>query len=195
MKHMKRQFWAVILFFAAALSLAPLLASAEPQKIEVPGIANFSKIEGDKGAGGAVVGFGGATQPVAMPWLKSNGFATVINLRYATEPGVDVEGNRAAAEAAGIKYVHMPFDTKIPEPDVVPAFLAAVADKKNQPIYIHCNSATRVATLWMISRVLNDGWTVEAATTEAKLIAGKPDHAIPFAVEYLAKHGKTAAAK
>ena len=35
-----------------------------------------------------------------MPWLRDEGFSTVINLRAATEEGVDLEGCRAAAEAA-----------------------------------------------------------------------------------------------
>lgn len=190
MKPVKQQLWSVLWACTAILCLASLSVSAEPQKMDAPGIENFSKIEGDKGVGGPTVGFGGATEAVAMPWLKSNGFAAVINLRDAGEDGVDVEGSRAAAEAAGIKYVHLPFNPKITEPDVVPDFLAAVADKNNQPLYIHCSSATRAASLWMIARVLKDGWTIEAASAEARLIARKPDEAVANATRYLSAHGK-----
>ena len=40
----------------------------------------------------------------------------------------------------------------------VDSFLAAVADKSNQPVFIHCGSANRVGGMWMIKRVLQDGW-------------------------------------
>lgn len=125
-----------------------------------------------------------------MPWLESNGFVTVINLRGPSEEGVNVEGNRAAAEVAGIDYVHLPFDTKKAEPYVVPDFLATVSDKNNQPVYICCSSATRAASLWMISRVLRDGWTIEVASDEARQIARKPDESITYAIQYLSSHHK-----
>jgi protein tyrosine phosphatase (PTP) superfamily phosphohydrolase (DUF442 family) len=44
-----------------------------------------------------------------MPWLKSEGFATVINLRLASEEGATVERSRAEATAIGMKYIHSPF--------------------------------------------------------------------------------------
>jgi len=65
------------------------------EKAAIPGVTNFSRIDQS-------VGFGGATQPSAMPRLKSEGFASVINLRVAREDGADVDVSRAAAEAAGL---------------------------------------------------------------------------------------------
>jgi hypothetical protein len=40
------------------------------KKADVPGIRNFSQINGTVGFGGTMVGFGGATQPYAMAGLK-----------------------------------------------------------------------------------------------------------------------------
>ena len=57
-------------------------------------------------------------------------------------------------------------------------FISAVGEKSNQPVYIHCHSATRAAALWMISRVQKDGWAFDDAANEAKLIAEKPDESI-----------------
>jgi uncharacterized protein (TIGR01244 family) len=170
---------------AAVVGWAP--ASPRVEKIEAPGIENFSRIEGEPGFAGSPVGLGGATEPSAMPWLRGQGFASVINLRFATEEGVDVEGSRAAAEAAGLDYIHLPFNPKVPDPELVGEFLAAVGSQENQPVYIHCGSATRAAALWMIARVLRDGWELEAAGEEAKGIAGKPDAAIAFATAYLSE--------
>ena len=64
-------------------------------------IDNFSRIETTPGFAGSRVGFGGATPSTAMPWLKSEGFAAVVNLRLATEEGADVDTCRSAAEDAG----------------------------------------------------------------------------------------------
>ena len=154
-------------------------------KVEAPGIVNFSLLEGSTGYAGSRVGFGGATQASAMPWLKREGFATVINLRLASEDGATVEQSQAAATAVGVKYIHMPFDPRNPASDIMDNFISAIGEKSNQPVYIHCHSATRAAALWMISRVQKDGWAFDGAANEAKLIAEKPEESISFASAYL----------
>lgn len=113
----------------------------------------------------------------------------MINLRLADENGNDVEASHAAAEAAGLNYIHLPFSTKNPG-TVIDDFLAAIGAPENQPVYVHCGSATRVAALWMIGRVLEDGWDIDQARAEAEQIAAKPEQAIAFATKYLAEHGK-----
>ena len=37
-------------------------------------------------------------------------------------------------------------------------------------MFIHCGSANRVGAVWLVKRVLQDGWTVPKATEEAKMI-------------------------
>ena len=51
-----------------------------------------------------------------MAVLKDRGFATVVNLRLATESGADVDDSRAAAEAAGLEYIHVPFNPERSRP-------------------------------------------------------------------------------
>jgi uncharacterized protein (TIGR01244 family) len=183
---MKGPVFAFLAVAAVACSLHVMPAGAEVEKTEMHGITNFSKVEETSGFAGPLVGFGGATGPSAMPGLKSAGFATVINLRLGTEEGVDIGDNRAAAEAAGLRYISLPLDTSHPDRAVVAEFLATVGNKANQPVYIHCNSATRAAALWMIGRVLEDGWDIEKASREVEIIATKPPAAIAFATGYLA---------
>ena len=65
-------------------------------------IRNFAKVE-------STVACAGAITPGAIPEIKKMGFASIINLRLATEEGADIEGNIAAAKAAGIPYYHIPF--------------------------------------------------------------------------------------
>ena len=172
----------------AQLLLVPVVAllltaasAAQVTKGEIAGIRNFSRVD-------ATVGCGGATDASAMSALRKEGFVSVINLRQETEPGADVAGSRAAAKTAGLKYIHLPFNAAAPDPKIVESFLAAVADKSNQPLYIHCGSANRVGAVWMIKRSLQDGWPVEKARVEAEAIGLSSPQLTAFATDYIAKN-------
>jgi uncharacterized protein (TIGR01244 family) len=166
-----------------ALVTASVATGAQVKKAEMEGITNFSRVD-------ATVGCGGATAPRAMAALKQGGFVSVINLRVATEQGADVDAGRAAAQAAGLKYIHLPFEVANPDPKLVDKFLAAVSEKSNQPVYIHCGSANRVGAVWMIKRVLKDGWDVDKAREEAEAIGLSNPRLKTFATDYIAAHKK-----
>ena len=168
---------------AAFVVLLAVTAAAQVTKKEVAGIRNFSRVD-------ATVGCGGATDASAMTTLKGEGFVSVINLRLANEPGADVDAGRAAAQAAGLKYIHLPFNAAMPDAAVVDKFLATVADKSNQPVFIHCGSASRVGGVWMIKRVLQDGWPMDRARTEADAIGLNNPGLVAFANDYIASHKK-----
>jgi uncharacterized protein (TIGR01244 family) len=161
-----------------SLLAVPLLAQVK--KMEMPGVRNFSRVD-------ATVGCGGQVDPSAMAALRKDGFVSVINLRQASEPGADVEAGRAAARAAGLKYIHLPFNAAAPDESVVESFLAAVADTSNQPVFIHCGSANRVGGVWMIKRALQDGWPIERARAEAEAIGLSSAGLVAFATEYINK--------
>ena len=163
----------------AVLLLVPV--SAQVQKKDMPGVRNYSRVD-------ASVGCGGAVDPSAMAALKGEGFVSVLNLRLAAAPGANVDAGRAAAQAAGLKYIHLPFDASMPDSKVVDAFLAAVADRSNQPVFIHCGSANRVGGMWMIKRVLQDKWTIDRAVTEAQAIGLNSDALTAFATGYIKSH-------
>jgi uncharacterized protein (TIGR01244 family) len=162
-------------------SIAGPVAAAQVQKVDVPGIRNFSRVD-------ATIGCGGAVETTALPALKRDGFVSVINLRLASEAGANVEEEGRAAQAAGLKYIHLPFDASMPDPKVVEAFLSAVATKANQPAFIHCGSANRVGGMWMIKRVLQDGWALDRARTEAQAIGLRDPQLDAFAVKFIAEH-------
>lgn len=152
------------------------------------GIRKFSQIYNPSGFAGSPVGFGGETADADLRWLKYQGFATVINLRLDHEEGVDVPKSRDAAESAGLRYVHLPFSGQELDKELISRFLTIVGDSANQPVYIHCRSATRVAALWIIGRVLRDGWDFDATSEEVNAIAEKPADAIAYAGAYLRAH-------
>lgn len=166
--------------FVVAFSLTAL---AQVTKQERPGIVNFSKVD-------AVVACGGATETSALDGLAKDGFKSVINLRLASEANANIEANAAHAKSLGLNYIHIPFNAAQPDPAVVDKFLAAVSNKANQPAYVHCGSASRVGSVWMVKRVVQDGWTVEKATEEAKAIGLRSEALEKFALSYIAAHKK-----
>lgn len=171
-------------FFTTFLVLALAVpAFAQVTKQERAGIVNFSKVD-------AVVACGGATETSALEGLAKDGFKSVINLRTATEQNANIEQNAARAKELGLKYIHIPFNTQQMDPKVIDQFLASIADKSNQPAYVHCGSASRVGSVWLAKRVLQDGWTVEKATEEAKAIGLRSEALEKYALDYIAAHKK-----
>ena len=110
--------------------LLAAVAGAQVVKQDVPGIRNFAKVE-------STVAWAGAITPGAIPEIKKMGFASIINLRLATEEGADIDGNIAAAKAAGIPYYHIPFTAAAPDPAAVDTFLKTITAPGVQPAFIH----------------------------------------------------------
>jgi uncharacterized protein (TIGR01244 family) len=169
--------------FVPALLLCAVVTTSAQQKMERPGITNYTKVD-------AVVACGGATETSALDGLKNDGFKAVINLRQASEAGANIPENSARAKALGLTYIHIPFNTQAPEQKTVDDFLAAVANKANQPVYVHCGSANRVGAVWLVKRVLQDGWAIDKATEEAKLIGLRSAPLEQFALKYIEEHKK-----
>lgn len=110
--------------------LAGTAASAQVVRQEVPGIRNFAQVE-------STVACAGAITPGAIQEIKKMGFASIINLRLATEQGADIDGHTAAAKAAGIPYYHIPFSGSAPEAAAVDTFLKTITAPGVQPAFIH----------------------------------------------------------
>jgi uncharacterized protein (TIGR01244 family) len=173
-------------YHAPLVGLLLTLSLAVPQAMQapaatVPGVTNYTRVD-------ATVGCGGATAIEAYPALKQEGYAAIINLRQADEAGANIEASKTAAEAAGLKYIHVPMDGKSPSTEAADAFLAAVKDPSHSPVYIHCASANRVGAVWLIKRVVADGWDLQKATAEAERIGLRSPHLKQFALDYIARH-------
>ncbi len=170
---------------ATVLALTAGAAAAQTPtpvtKASVPGIVNFSKVE-------TTVACAGATTPAALAEVKKMGYNSVINLRTPGEAGSDLEAEAAAAKAAGITYVHLPFNAQAPDPALVDNFLKAITDKANQPAFIHCASANRAAALWMVKRIAVDKWDVDKAAEEATALGLTSPALKTFAIEQAKKH-------
>jgi uncharacterized protein (TIGR01244 family) len=162
---------------AGLLTASLIVPIAEAQRETAPsGVVNYTRVD-------ATVACAGATPVEALPELKKNGFASVINFRMPTEQGANIDEAKATAEKVGLKYIHIPYQT--PTPEIADAFLKAVADPANQPVYIHCASANRVGAMWFIKRVKLDGWDTEKAMKEAETIGLRAPALREFALNYV----------
>jgi len=168
---------------AALLTFIPI-AGAMAQKVTketVAGVTNFVRLE-------TTVACAGATKAEAVPELKKMGFASIINLRQASEPDANVDAEAAAAKAAGIRFYHVPFNGQMPDPKAADQFLDAITAKGSEPAFIHCAGGNRAAAMWLIKRLAVDHWDVDRATTEATALGLTSPALKQFAVDYSQSH-------
>jgi len=162
----------------AAVLAASVVGPVVHAQRETPpaGVVNYTRVD-------ATIACAGATPVQAIPELKKDGFASVINFRMPQEQGANIDEAKAAAAKVGLKYIHLPFQT--PTPEIAEAFLKAVAEPSNQPVFIHCASANRVGAMWFIKRVKLDGWDTDRAMKEAEAIGLRAPGLKQFALDYV----------
>jgi len=155
---------------------------------DFPGLDNYFPIDGTASNGGQF-----QSRALAIVELAKRGFKSVIDV--AGGPDADAEG--AAVRAAGLKYFLLTIDLAGSpgqyDPAKVDPVLKAMTDPANQPVYLHSGNGHRTAMLWMIKRVVVDGWSVEQAGAEATAIGLVNDNpAVPgqwkFAQDYISAH-------
>lgn len=152
-------------------------------KEAVPGVTNFARLD-------TTIACAGATTPAAIAEVKKLGYRSVVNLRPSTENGADIPGEMAAAKAAGIPFFDLPFNAAAPDSEIVERFLTVVSAAENQPAFVHCASGNRAAALWMIKRMVVDGWDGERAGAEASALGLTNPALKTFALDYAAKRKK-----
>ena len=171
-----------LLLIVFLMALAVTVASAQSvTKDTVPGITNLARVE-------TTVACAGAITPGSVAEIKKMGFTAIFNLRLPTENGADSDAEAAAAKAAGVNYVHLPFNGSQPDPAVVDNFLKKIVEKGNQPAFIHCAGGNRAAAMWFIKRVLVDKWDTEKAMAEATALGFTSAPLKTFAMDYIQKH-------
>ena len=122
----RRTCLALLVVVAAAASVQAQGVTKDP----VTGIRNMARLE-------TTVACAGAITPAAIQEIKNMGYASIINLRLATEQGADIEGHTAVAKAAGLPYYHIPFSASAPDPAAVDTFLKTITAPGVQPAFIH----------------------------------------------------------
>jgi uncharacterized protein (TIGR01244 family) len=171
---------ATILALVLTLFAVPAPQQATPSSGAPPDIRNFLQVTPDFCTGAQ-------PRPEHFAMLKSRGVKTVLNLRAPVEHRAEEE--KAAVEAAGMKYVNIPVDYKNPTDADADAFLKLTDEPANRPMFVHCTAAIRVGGFWLIRRVVRDGMTWDAALEEAKKVGlVNAPHLEEFAKAYIASH-------
>lgn len=172
------------LFIVVALTATAAVAQAQVARPPVDGVTNFAKLD-------TTIACAGATTPAGVESLKALGYASIINLRESTEDGANVDAEAEAAKAAGLRFIHLPVNGAAPpDPATVDRFIAAVTDPANQPALVHCATGNRASMMWMIKRMVVDGWDADRAGTEAAALGLTSPKLKQFAIDYAAAHGK-----
>ena len=177
---MKSHFWPLLAVFLIGALMGATVSAQQVTRKAIAGISTFAQVE-------TTIACGGSTSPAAIREIGRMGFKSVINVRLASEPGAMVEEEGVAVRAAGMNYVHLPFNAQSPDPMLIDNFIAAVSAPANTPAYVHCAAGGRAAALWMIKRVKADGWSEARALDEANAL-GLNDRFRPFALNYLRTH-------
>ena len=174
-----------ILLMVAMVTMGVAVAAAQSgvQKSTIPGITNFAQVQ-------TTVACAGAVTPSSVAGIKKMGFASIINLRLASEPGADIEGEAAAAKAAGINFVHIPMNSNAPDAASADRFIKTITEAGNEPAFIHCASGNRAAAMWMIKRALIDKWDTDKASEEAAQLGLTNPQMKAFAIDYIQSHKK-----
>ncbi len=166
----------------AVVGLGGQLAYAQQvNKEQVAGIRNLARLE-------TTIACAGAITAASVPEIKKMGFASIINLRLADEPGAEVEKEAAAAKDAGIRYFHIPFNGSSPDPGAAGRFLDVITSPGAQPAFVHCAAGNRAATMWLIKRLAVDHWDVDRATAEAIALGQTSADLRRFAIDYGQSH-------
>ena len=108
-----------------------------------------------------------AGQPQPEDWqrLVERGFDLVINMR-GDPAHATVQAERA--RSIGLRYIHLPFPAYELEPGHLDVFRNALAQAGSGKVLVHCRTASRVALVWMLHRMLNEGWSRERAEAELR---------------------------
>lgn len=145
---------------ASLLGFLFLTACAVPAgNLRAPGLANFNRVDNRLYRG---------AQPdeTGLRFLAGMGIKTVINLRlpedcWTEEPGI--------ARSIGLNYVSLPLHGLRAPSELQIAHALSLIETSPAPVFIHCRrGADRTGTVIACYRIMQEGWSGEAALAEAK---------------------------
>ena len=176
---MKKLVFALVMACAAAAVAQTPVASTPAD--DFSNIQNFFRVNRQFCTGG---------QPSMenLQKMKAEGVRSVINLRLASEYNFEEEAS--TVKKLELRYFHIPVDKSDLKDEQVQKFLEVTGDPENRPMFIHCTSAGRVGTFWMIRRVLVDNWKIEDAKAEARKIGMHDEKLRDWALDYIKRHQK-----
>lgn len=127
---------------SAALAVVLLLAGEAPESPDAAHFPDYVRIR----PGVAVAG-----QPTAegLAQLKALGFRSVVDLRREDEAGRAEE--KAAVEAAGLRYLNVPVSPATLSREDVEAVARLLDDAEAGPVLLHCATGNRAGGVWALA--------------------------------------------
>jgi sulfide:quinone oxidoreductase len=109
------------------------------------------------------IAVGEVPQADEIPILARAGFRSLINVQPDGEVMrlADAASLQLAAAAAGLAYVHLPIESRLPSETRIKGFAEAMASMP-RPIYAYCYSGGRAAAAWALA--------VAPQTSPAKIV-------------------------
>lgn len=130
--------------------------------IKIDGVKTTYKIQGKHGE------MYSASQPNQSSFkeIKDLKVKTVLNLRSPEE--IDFN-EKKIVEDQGMKYINLPVSSaQLDDKKLHKKFSKILSKSKNYPLFIHCSSANRVATMLAIHHILDHGESYESAVHRAE---------------------------
>lgn len=126
-----------------------------------------------------------AGQPLESDFalLRRAGIRTVVDLRLPAEPrGFD---EPAAARAAGLAYVNIPFLRNAMGPEEIEAFRAVLRDPSKRPLLVHCTATNRVGGILVPWLILDEGRAESDAIALAMKVGMRSHELLDAALRYV----------
>jgi uncharacterized protein (TIGR01244 family) len=143
-----------------ATFLAVPLAAQVPESVDPALVPNYVLVKPGLAAGGRPTEEG-------LKQIKAQGFRTVVDLRMPSEEGLAEE--KAALEAQGIRYVHVPLTAASFSAADVDAVQAVLGDASAAPVLLHCTSSNRVGGVWAVIQA-RAGKPIDEAIADGKRV-------------------------
>ena len=133
---------------------------------------------------------GTAGQPAREQFadIQAAGYTVVINLARPTSTNA-LPDEREIVTGLGLEYVHIPVVWESPQPGDLDAFFAAMDQRRDKQVFVHCAMNMRVSAFMFLYRVMRQGVPIETARQDLLKI-WEPDGVWKrFVDDALARHG------
>jgi protein tyrosine phosphatase (PTP) superfamily phosphohydrolase (DUF442 family) len=192
MKYVERSRTHALAALLALALAAPAAAQTPPRAITADRVTiyNFAKVNDRYYRGGQPLGDHYAD-------LAALGVTTVINL-IGNADDID-HREQAMVEQHGMRYVHIPMNTRKPPTDAeIAKFMSIVDDPDGGAVYVHCvGGRHRTGVMTAVYRMTKDGLSADQAFREMKQHKYGPDFLHPefkkFVYQYQPKAAVAAA--
>jgi len=127
---------ALFSYLVILLMLTGCALSGSPREESTPSGFSILRVGG--------VGISGQPTASELKEIRDAGFRTVVTFR---EPGEIDWDEKAAANAAGLRYAQVPVRPAVIEAALL-ARIRSIVDSSPQPVLFHCASGNRAALIW-----------------------------------------------